>query len=140
MDDTDQKILAALRRDARAPLSDLAARLGISRATVRTRIDRMRTTGEIQGFSVITRADAALAPVRGLMMLGIEGAGTRRLIHRLHGLAPVTAVHSTNGKWDLIVELSAQTLEELDRTLFDIREFDGIISSETNLLLTTRRT
>ncbi|WP_102107197.1 Lrp/AsnC family transcriptional regulator [Oceaniglobus roseus] len=137
MDDTDKALLAALRRDARAPLSDLAIEVGISRATARTRIERMQARGDIQGFTVLTRADVTRAPVRGLMMLAIEGAGTRKLIHRLRGLRPVKAVHSTNGKWDLIVELEAGTLEELDRTLFEIRELSGVTASETSLLLTT---
>ena len=35
MDSVDTKLIAGLRRDGRAALSDLAARLGISRATVR---------------------------------------------------------------------------------------------------------
>ncbi|WP_226780847.1 Lrp/AsnC family transcriptional regulator [Oceaniglobus trochenteri] len=138
MDDTDTALLAALRRDARTPLAELAKQLGRSRATLRARIERMQADGTIRGFTVLTREDVARSPVRGLMMLGIEGAGTSRLIHRLQGFVPVRAVHSTNGKWDLIVELGAATLEELDQTLFAIRELPGITSSETNLLLSTR--
>jgi len=138
MDDTDTALLAALRADARMPLAELALRLGKSRATLRVRIERMRANGDIQGFTILTRDDVARAPVRGLMMLAYEGAGTQRLIHRLHGLPQVGSVHSTNGKWDLIVELAAQTLEELDKTLFTIRELPGIVASETNLLLSTR--
>ena len=139
MDDLDTALLAALRADARAPLSELAIKLGKSRATLRARIERMQARGDIQGFSVLTRQDTARAPVRGLMMLAIEGAGTTRLMHRLRGYPQVRAIHSTNGKWDLIVELGAQTLEDLDKTLFAIRELPGVTASETNLLLSTRQ-
>ena len=41
MDDTDQRLIAELRRDGRAALSDLADRLGLSRATVRSRMERL---------------------------------------------------------------------------------------------------
>jgi DNA-binding Lrp family transcriptional regulator len=58
---------------------------------------------------------------------------------RLAGLPAVLAVHSTNGKWDLIVELGAQTLQELDDMIFRIRNIDGVMTSETNLLLSTRK-
>ena len=58
---------------------------------------------------------------------------------RLAGLPQVIAVHSTNGKWDLIAELGAQTLLELDEVIFRVREIDGVMSSETNLLLSTRK-
>ena len=58
---------------------------------------------------------------------------------RLTGLPAVMAVHSTIGKWDLIAELSAQTLIELDEVILRIRNIDGVTTSETNLLLSTRR-
>lgn len=139
MDDLDQKLIAALRRDARVPLSDLASLLGVARATVRTRIERLLAKGHILNFTILTREDVAQSPVRGLMMLRIEGAGTERLLHRLTGFAEVQAVHSTNGAWDLIAEIGTETLEALDQVLFDIRRLDGIKASETNLLLTTRK-
>ena len=139
MDDLDQRLLAELRRDGRASLSELAERLGMSRATVRTRMERLTAKGEIAGFTVLTRSDATQAPVRGLMMIGIEGRGTEKITARLIGLAAVQAVHSTNGKWDLVAELGAQTLQELDEVLAAIRKLDGVVTSETNLLLSTRR-
>lgn len=139
LDEHDEKLIAALRRDGRASLSELAAALGLSRATVRARMDRLVARGEIAGFSVLTRADVSAAPVRGLMMIGIEGRGTDRIVARLMGLPAVQAVHSTNGKWDLIAEIGAETLADLDAVLAQIRRLDGVTTSETSLLLTTRR-
>ncbi len=139
MDETDHNLLAELRRDGRASLSDLAARLGLSRATVRLRMERLETRGEIAGFTVLTRGDVQEAPVRGLMMIGIEGRGHERIMARLLGLPAVMAVHSTNGKWDLIAELATQTLADLDDVIVKIRSLEGVTTSETNLFLSTRR-
>jgi DNA-binding Lrp family transcriptional regulator len=139
MDNVDQRLLAELRRDGRAALSDLAARLGVSRATVRTRMERLSARGDIAGFTVVTRADVSAAAVRALMLIGIEGRGAERIMARLTGLPAVIAVHSTTGQWDLIAEVGAQTLEELDQVIFRIREIDGVTRSETNLLLSTRK-
>ncbi len=139
MDDADQRLLAELRRDGRASLSDLAERLSLSRATVRTRMERLTSKGEIAGFTVVTRSDVTAAPVRGLMMIGIEGRGTEKITARLSGIPAVLAIHSTNGKWDLVAELGAQTLQELDEVLVMIRKLEGVVTSETNLLLTTRK-
>ncbi len=139
MDITDERLIAELRRDGRASVMALADRLGVSRATVRARLSRLQQEGEIVGFTAITRGDVADAPVRGLMLIGIEGRGAERIMARLSGLAQVTAVHSTNGRWDLIVELSAQSLAELDKVLSQIRALDGVMASETNLLLSSRR-
>ena len=139
MDETDQRLIAELRRDGRAALSDLANLLGLSRATIRVRMERLAARGEIAGFTVLTRSDVTAAPVRGLMMIGIEGRGAEKIMARLTGIPAVMAVHSTNGKWDLIAELSAQTLLELDEVIYRIRNIEGVMTSETNLLLSTRK-
>ncbi len=139
MDELDQGLIAALRRDGRSSLSDLAHDLGVTRTTVRSRLARLIASGEIAGFTVLTRADMATAPVRGLMMLQVEGRGTDRVMARLSGMPEVTAFHTTNGTWDLIVEIGTPTLEKFDEALFAIRRFEGVARSETNLLLSTRR-
>ncbi len=139
LDEVDQRLIAELRRDGRAALSDLADRLNLSRATVRARMERLTTKGEIAGFTVLTRGDVTEAPVRGLMMIGIEGRGGEKVMARLAGIPAVMAVHSTNGKWDLIAELATQTLLDLDEVIHRIRNIDGVMTSETNLLLSTRK-
>jgi DNA-binding Lrp family transcriptional regulator len=139
VDDRDQQLVAELRRDGRASVQHLAERLDVSRATIRQRMARLIADGEILGFTAVTRGDVSDAPVRGLVMIGIEGRGGDRIMARLTGMAQVTAVHSTNGRWDLIVEISALSLVELDEVLRRIRNLEGVVNSETNLLLSTRR-
>ncbi len=139
MDKTDERLIAALRHDARASLSDLAMQLELSRNTVRTRIERLQSRGDILGFTVVLKEDVLRDPVRGLMMIGIEGRGASRITRQLQGLPEVRAVHTTNGRWDLIVELGTETLETLDEALAKIRMFDGVVTSETNLLLATKK-
>ncbi|WP_299353419.1 Lrp/AsnC family transcriptional regulator [uncultured Shimia sp.] len=139
MDNLDCKLISALRHDARASLSDLAILLGVSRTTVRGRIDRLRERGDIVGFTVVLKQDAHTDAVSGLMMIGIEGRGADRVTRQLNGLTEVRAIHSTNGRWDLIVELGTDTLEELDAVLGRIRRLEGVSTSETNLLLATKK-
>ncbi len=139
MDDLDNRLLNALHRDARASLSELAELLGVTRTTVRSRLQRLKSSGEIIGFTVLTPRDVAQSPVRGLMMLEIEGRGTERIMSRISAMRQVRAVHSTNGAWDLIAEIGTETLAELDEVLFQIRRMDGVTKSETNLLLSTRK-
>jgi DNA-binding Lrp family transcriptional regulator len=107
--------------------------------TVRARIERLQRQGDIIGFSVVLKGDVAQDPVRGLMMIALEGRGADRIQRHLTGLPEVRAVHSTNGRWDMIIEIGTATLEDLDRTLATIRRLEGVVSSETNLLLSTRR-
>lgn len=139
LDETDQKILAALKRDGRKGLAALAADLGISRNTVRARMTRLIETGEIAGFTALTRGDLAESPVRALMMVAIEGAGTDRAVGRMLAMPAVQAVHATSGRWDVIVELATDSLTHLDETLSRIRKLEAVTQSETHLLMSTRR-
>ena len=140
MDNTDQRLLTLLRHNGRRSVSDLAAELGLSRATVRTRIERMENHGDIVGYTVILRADSVSMPVRGITLIEVEGRAASRVVDQLAGFAEVTAVHTTNGKWDLIAELGADNLTDLDAVLKRIRMISGVMASETNLLLATPRT
>jgi DNA-binding Lrp family transcriptional regulator len=137
MDALDEKLITLLRHNGRAAISDLAQATGSSRATIRARIERLEAAGIILGYTVILRSDAVELPVRGIMMIAIEGHGTDRVVKTLQGIPEVSAIHTTNGRWDLIAELGAATLSEFDAILRRIRLVPGITQSETSLLLAT---
>ncbi len=137
MDSFDQKLVTLLRHNSRRSISDLAEALGTSRATVRSRIEKLEASGEIVGYTVVLRADAIEQPVRGIVLLEIKGQAADQVVRRLSGFAQVTAVHTTNGRWDLIVELGTETLADLDAVLRKLRLIPGISGSETSLLLAT---
>lgn len=139
MDSIDEKLITLLRHNGRRSISDLALETGLSRATVRSRMERLENSGDILGYTVILRADAVDLPIRGIMMIEIEGHVTDRIVRSLGGFAEISAIHTTNGRWDLIVELGAATLSDFDAILRRIRLLPGITASETNLLLATPR-
>jgi DNA-binding Lrp family transcriptional regulator len=55
------------------------------------------------------------------------------------GLPEVHALHTTNGRWDIVVELGVDSLEAFDQALQRIRLIKGISNSETSLLLSTHK-
>ena len=140
MDRLDQQLVTLLRHDGRRSVSDLAVELGVSRATVRARMERLERDGDILGYTVILRNDAIEVPVRAIMMIEIEGHVLDKVIRQLGGFPEVAAIHTTNGRWDLVVELGAATLTDFDTVLRRIRLLPGITGSDTSLLLTTPRT
>jgi DNA-binding Lrp family transcriptional regulator len=139
MDAVDQRLISILRHDGRRGISDLAHELEMSRGAVRARIARLEAGGDIIGYTVVLRADAVSPPVRGLTMIEVEGRMLDRVIDSLIGFPEIGAVHTTNGRWDLVVELSAQSLADLDDVLRRLRQVQGVTASETTLLLATPR-
>lgn len=139
MDDLDHKLLGLLRADARDSAASLAKKLKVSRGTVQNRIARMRADGVIQGFTVRTGPEHTDNRVRAIMTIAIEGERSRAVTDALRGLPEVSAIHTTNGRWDLVAELDTATLAEFSRTLDQIRTVDGIASTETSILLATQK-
>lgn len=137
MDDTDRKLIALLRENARLPVMTLASILGLSRATVQARLDRLIRERTISGFTVKLRPEAEPNQVRAVMMIEIEGERSEHILKALKRFPEVATIHTTNGRWDLVVELRTDGLEAFDKALRRIREMKGIASSETSLLLST---
>lgn len=139
MDDTDYKLIALLRENARLPVASMATILGVSRATVQNRLDRLLREGVVAGFTVKLRPDINPARIRAIMMIGIEGERSEQVLKALRGNPEVTAVYTTNGRWDLVVEIETENLDAFDRALRRIREMKGIANSETSLLLSAHK-
>lgn len=139
MDDVDRELLSLLRADARATVASLAKTLRLARGTVQNRIARLETDGTIVGYTVRLRPQVDAYRIRALMTISVEGNRVDAVLHALRGDPAVQTLHTTNGRWDIVAEIRADTLEAFDRVLGRIRLIDGIAQSETSLLLSTHK-
>jgi len=136
-DATDQQLIAILRQDARTPVAKLATLLGVSRGTVQNRLDRLLQSGALLGFTIRVREEFDSDCVHAVMLIEVTGKSTSQVIRRLRGITKLTKMHTTNGSWDLVVEITADNLEEFDSVLRKVRETDGVLNSETSILLSS---
>jgi len=137
MDDIDRQLIGLLRNDARASVASLAKTLGVSRGTVQNRMARLAANGTVVGYTVRLKPDVEEQRIRAFMTGAVEGNQLDAVIKALRGEPAVTALYSTNGRWDIVAELRADTLESFDRVLARIRLIEGISQTETSLLLST---
>ena len=136
-DTLDQGLISLLREDGRASVSELAKKLKVSRGTVQNRIEKLVTTGAILGFTIRAHEGLSQDQVRAVMMIEVTGRSTSQVIRHLRGIPELIKLHTTNGKWDLVAEITTDSLVEFDRILRIVREIEGIIASETSILLST---
>ena len=115
--------------------AQLAARIGVSRATAEKRVARMVENGTILGFTV--RARDETSSIRAVMMIEVAGRATSAVIRNLKEIPELHTLHTTNGGWDLIAEVRADSLGDFDRVLREVRLIDGVLNSETSLLLSS---
>lgn len=139
LDDTDRRLIALLRQDARMSVATLAGKLGVSRGTVTNRLRRLEDEQVIVGYTVRLKPEAEPDRIRAWMGVLVEGNQTRAVTASLLGEPGVESLHDTNGRWDLLAELRAESMAELSQVLERIRLIKGIANTETNILLATFR-
>ena len=140
MDEIDHKLISLLRVNARDSVATLAHRLGVSRGTVTNRIAKLEAQGVIVGYTVRLRPDVKQDQINAWMSIAVEGNQTRRVIAELLGEPSIAVLHDTNGRWDLLAQLRAETLAEMSQALERIRLIKGISNTETSIHLVTYRT
>lgn len=136
-DETDRALLALLAENARLPVATLARRLDLARTTVQARLDRLERGGVIAGYT-LRLAPAARAPLRATALVSIEPRSGPTVLARLKSLPEVRRVHTTSGRFDLIVTIEADSTEALDATLDRIGEARGVRGSESLVHLSTK--
>ena len=93
----------------------------------------------IVGYTVRLRPAVASTALQAWMSITIEGNEAGRVAASLLGEPGVQALHATNGQWDLLAELQADSPAGLSRVLERIRLIKDIRHTETNIHLETLR-
>jgi DNA-binding Lrp family transcriptional regulator len=116
MDDIDKKIISLLREDARLPLKTLAASVGLARSTARDRIDKLERAGIIRGYHAHVVESAATSAIRAFLLLRLTITPARDALKRISAMKRVKRFYSVSGDIDLIVEIEAGTMLDLNET------------------------
>ena len=117
----------------------LAQRLRIARGTAQARLRKLEEGGVITGYTVRLRPDSEPQRIRAWMSIAVEGNAATTVIYALRGEPAVGTLHTTNGRWDIVAEVRAESLESFDAALTRIRMTPGIANTETSILLASYR-
>jgi DNA-binding Lrp family transcriptional regulator len=138
MDEIDEALLALLKENARLPVASLAQTLGLARSTVQSRLERLERRGIVVGYTVRLCEEATKSTIHATALLQIEPRELPSILSRLRAVREVTKVHTTSGRFDLLVRLAAPTTRALDAALDSIGSAPGVKSSESLVHLSTR--
>jgi DNA-binding Lrp family transcriptional regulator len=138
MDELDQKLLTALAANSSTSTSQLARRFRVARSTVQARIERLERSGVIAGYTIRLGQALTLRRIRATVLLQVEPRATPQILQRLKAMPEVELAHTTTGRVDLIVQLSAETTQALDETLDRIGALPGVADTESLIHLSTK--
>ena len=134
----DHALIDLLREDARLPTAVLARRLGVSRTTVQSRIERLERAGIIAGYTLRLGGAYAAGLVRAHVMIVAAPKHAPQVTAALGRVREVVRVRSDSGAWDLIAELAAETVSALDTVIDRIGALEGVERTTTSIVLSTR--
>jgi DNA-binding Lrp family transcriptional regulator len=134
----DEKLLAILKTNARASVSDLARALNLSRSTVQSRMLRLEESGVIKGYSV-DYGDAYLSQmVSAHVSIKVKQKLTTKTNIELKQIDAISQLYAISGEFDLIAVVQAQNLEKLSHLLDDIGNLDGVERTTSSVILETK--
>ena len=137
LDRLDKILISILRSDARTSVVKMAKQLEVSRATIQNRMQALESRGIILNYTVNLKSSAEINPIRAFMSIAVEGKKSPEVVRALMGIPQIATIHNTNGRWDLIADIRTDSLESFNALLGEVREIDGVSSTETSLLLDT---
>ncbi len=137
-DAIDREILALLREDGRASTAKLGRRLGLSRTTVHSRIERLLARQVITGFTVRMGPDQERGQIQAQVMITLVPKLQARAEAALRRLPEVRKLYAVSGQHDSIAIVVTDTVGEMDRLLDLIGSLDGIDRTVSSIVLSTR--
>src|SRR5262249_24103970 len=136
--DADRALIALLRENARASTAELARRLGVSRTTLKSRIERLERRGVISGYRVTLATDYEKTLVRAHILITAAPKLSAKVEAALRSMPAVRTLHSVSGSFDMIAMVEAPTIGELDAVIDAIGAVDGIDRTLSSIILSTR--
>lgn len=137
MDEIDRQIVAALRANARTPVSEIARRVGLSGAPVSRRIERLESTGVIQGYVAVV-SDAVIGELDAFTEIRLHGSTDTSELEEIARQVPEVQQYFTiAGDPDGLVRFRVRDVEHLQQVVNAIRRTGIVAGTKTLIVMST---
>jgi len=134
IDDTDRKVIAFLKENARTPFTKIAQEVGLSEAAVRKRVERLTEEGIIKKFTV--EVDTG-HKIRAVILVSVQPSHPNPLVSEsIRKISGIDLVFEVAGDFDVVAIVSGESIEDVNRYIDEIRRLDGV--SKTNSMIALR--
>ena len=135
MDDLDHRLLQLLTKNARMSATELARALGTSRGTVQNRIERLQHQKIITRFTVELSPDAQDTQVSAFTLIRLKADDGKATKQSLRRIPAILDIHTLSGSFDLVAEVRAASLSDLDGVLDRIRALPEVAETQSHIRL-----
>jgi DNA-binding Lrp family transcriptional regulator len=135
VDEIDEKIIKVLLENSRKTYVEIGSTVGLSEGAVRNRVQSLVNSGTIRKFTVEV---APSIRVRSLTMISVDpGIPTFTISRKIQDLSGVESIFEVTGEYDIICVVSQRDIEALNQTIEEIRKLDGVVKTNTVIVLRT---
>ena len=136
-DKTDDKIIGYLRDDARESFVEIGKKLKLSESAVRRRVKNLVDGGVIEKFTVEMGESNTTSAI---VLISVDSAtDTSKVSSKLTKLEAVKTVYEITGQYDISVIIRAGNIAEINICIDDLRKIQGVIDTNTVIILRTIR-
>lgn len=138
MRDTDEKLIALLRANAREPTASLARKLALARSTVQERIARLEREGVIKGYTVRLADEAESKKLRAIVMISADPKQADRVAAELRRMPEVRSLSAVAGAYDMMALVETDTTARMDASLDRIGNAAGVARTVSSIILSEK--
>ena len=136
MDAVDQRIVALLVADARSSFAEIGDKVSLSAPAVKRRVDRLRSSGVIKGFTAVIEPAAVGWTTEAFVELFCTGRTTPAQITVATRRHPeVIGAYTVSGEADALVHLRAADIGHLEQALERLRAEPFVTSTRSMIVL-----
>jgi DNA-binding Lrp family transcriptional regulator len=138
LDKIDEHILKILGEDSRLAFVDIASKVGLSEAAVRRRVSNLVSEGTIKRFTIeVNEPQTATSAITYVSV--IPSSPTADLSKKLKSVRGVETIYETTGPFDIAAIIKGASISEVNKSVEEIRRLDGVLKTETTIVLRTIR-
>ncbi len=134
-DKLDRELIGLLRANARAPISELARTLGLSRTTVQSRLERLERSKRITGYTVRLSEAHERGQIQAYVMITVHPKQAGVVAEQMKGMAAIRRLQSVSGPADMIALVDAPSAAEMDALIDAIGALEGVERTTSSIVL-----
>lgn len=136
VDDMDRRILAALVSDGRSTYDELGARVSLSAPAVKRRVDKLRASGVLRGFTaVVDREALGLGTEAILELFYAPGVQLDEVRRSLEPHPEVIEAWSVTGDADCMVRVRVEGAKDLERLIMELQREGSVVRTRSQVVL-----
>jgi len=135
VDKIDEKIIGLLKENSRMTYVDIGSEVGLSEGAVRNRVQSLVSSGVIRRFTVEVTPSMR---VRALVMISVSpNIPTLKVSEKVEKLPGIERIYEVTGEYDIVSVVSSASIEGINQCIEDIRKIDGVVKTNTVIVLRT---